>query len=659
MRNILRFCRENLVEVIGIGIGRYPAGVFSVFPKCVWSWNPRFLITAISGLFGNEIPQTGQHIDLFAPVAANTNILQRLFERIICDWKDICCYKDLFKELRDKTLFSESIANFQFEDGGLDEADAVNPAFRAEKAMYTRGAFAGQKILVCCFWSRVIACWDESEFVDPQFLTSHYPGTDYCVQDVLNHYGITLDVVQNYKDGILKLQTGQYYAVWVICGAGTGKLPDGGNPYLVDQFLLCVDTFWKGGGAIVWWCDNDPLTFECNEWLKIAEFPANGSFPGGKIGLQLVKGCEGKQTLRRGDIKYVKRQVFNSEEDMNFRFYHRHTLAHNLASIYEGTTVSQANDASELGPFIPFSYDSEGGISSMMFLSDFEQIRGDVIIDCGFTKLFTELTTDGTLRYVQNIAALTIQCEKHLRHLGERGPRIYRPPSFTQNIDERVKARRFRLVRASGPFDVLYLIDATGSMRDTIWCAKDQCVEISQELDESLPQFQFQFGAIFYRDPVANRLDRHQVFLLTSDIFVLQRQISRVYAMGGGGDGPEDWVGAYRLALNNMNWRNGQRLIIHLADAPGHGRRYCGRNNYERESPKLERLIRRCATEGIKIVGMPIGDFPELSYAQCKAIYKSANGPMYKLRSFSSSAVSSLFKEAIVGAVISAAPKGK
>jgi hypothetical protein len=38
------------------------------------------------------------------------------------------------------------------------------------------------------------------------------------VQDVLNHYGIKFEVVRNYKDGMLKMQTGQYYAVRVICG---------------------------------------------------------------------------------------------------------------------------------------------------------------------------------------------------------------------------------------------------------------------------------------------------------------------------------------------------------------------------------------------------------------------------------------------------------
>jgi hypothetical protein len=114
-------------------------------------------------------------------------------------------------------------------------------------------------------------------------------------------------------------------------------------------------------------------------------------------------------------------------------------LAHNLASLYERYTISKANSQSKLGHFIPFVYDSGGGIASMFFLSEFESNRGDVIIDGGFAKLSTELTTDGTLRYVKSIAALTVQYEKHRRRLGQKGPKTFRPARFTFPIDESVR----------------------------------------------------------------------------------------------------------------------------------------------------------------------------------------------------------------------------
>jgi hypothetical protein len=36
-------------------------------------------------------------------------------------------------------------------------------------------------------------------------------------------------------------------------------------------------------------------------------------------------------------------------------------LAHNLASLFEGDTIAKVKDLSKLGPFISFSYDSQGG----------------------------------------------------------------------------------------------------------------------------------------------------------------------------------------------------------------------------------------------------------------------------------------------------------
>jgi hypothetical protein len=656
LKNLFRLCRDNMIEVFGVGIGRYPAAAFSLFSKVVWALHPKLLVTALSCFFGNEGIPPVKKIDLFAPEQLKQSTLESVLEDLTEKFNDVCCYKDLYKNLRDRTLYQQSIPDFQPEDSGLDGRGASNPLFIPEKAMYKAGAFAGQRILVCCFWSKKIAGKEESDYIDPKYLTERFSGASHCVQDVLDHYGIKLDVVQNYKDGMLKMQSGQYYATWIICGGGTGKLPDGGNPHLADQFVRCVDIYWKSGGAVVWWCD-DQLDFECNLWLKVATFP---DVPG-PLQLEITSGCKGGKRLSRGDISSVKRQVFNNQEDLDFHYYHRHTLAHNLASIFEGITIAKVKDPSKLGPFVPFSYDSEGGISALFFLSEWETQRGDVIIDCGFTKLFTELTQDGTLRYVQNIAALTGQYEKHLRRTAsELGPRNYRPSSFTFPIDETVtRDKPWRQSLASGPFDVVYLCDATGSMGAYIAAAKNECVAISTQLKTEFKQFEFQFGAIFYRDPVDSPSHVHDTFLLTNRPETLAAQIGTVRASGDAQDGPEDWVGAYRLALNNMSWRHGQKLIIHLADAPAHGAYYCGSTNHEEETSKLRPLIDACAHRGIKIVGMPIGgNYPQLSFTRCQAHYTAAKGSLYTIRPFNpgSGDIASIcraFKADIVGAIAS------
>ena len=70
----------------------------------------------------------------------------------------------------------------------------------------------------------------------------------------------------------------------------------------------------------------------------------------------------------------------------------------------------------------------------------------------------------------------------------------------------------------------------------------------------------------------------------------LQKSIGEINAYGGG-DEPEDWVGAYKLATEAIAFRNGTRLIIHIADAPAHGNIFCGYDNHNDEETKLPPII--------------------------------------------------------------------
>ena len=55
------------------------------------------------------------------------------------------------------------------------------------------------------------------------------------------------------------------------------KLPGGGNENVVGQFIECLNIFWMNGGALVFWCDNEPLTYEANLFLEKAELPGEYS----------------------------------------------------------------------------------------------------------------------------------------------------------------------------------------------------------------------------------------------------------------------------------------------------------------------------------------------------------------------------------------------
>jgi len=177
-----------------------------------------------------------------------------------------------------------------------------------------------------------------------------------------------------------------------------------------------------------------------------------------------------------------------------------------------------------------------------------------------------------------------------------------------------------------------------------------------------LPEFDFNFGAIFYRDPIDCPGEKNQTYSLKSDVNVLKNELASEVATGGG-DIPEDWVGGFDLALNNIAWRNGTRLIIHIADAPAHGSQWCNEENHEEENDKLYPMIQKCVDKEIKIIGFQIGYEPEPSFTKFKNEYDSRGGILYQIKEFKSgmdsAEISIHFKDMVVESTHAAAPKNK
>ena len=199
------------------------------------------------------------------------------------------------------------------------------------------------------------------------------------------------------------------------------------------------------------------------------------------------------------------------------------------------------------------------------------------------------------------------------------------------------------------------MIDSTGSMSSWIVGVKNKCKEISDKLNENikLRNYDIKYGGVFYRDPINSSSDKHEHQPL-SNVYNLKNKMECITA-DGGGDEPEDWVGGYNIVTNKkiMNWREKSlKIIIHIADAGAHGRRFSYGDRYDNQEEPLVNLIQECAYNNISIFGYQIGNSPQRSFSECKKIYDSVKSKdcyyeIYHFEHASDEVVASKLKENI------------
>ncbi len=117
--------------------------------------------------------------------------------------------------------------------------------------------------------------------------------------------------------------------------------------------------------------------------------------------------------------------------------------------------------------------------------------------------------------------------------------------------------------------DILFLIDATGSMEDEIDELKENILSMSAQIEALPSRPDVRFGLVHYRDRGDVYVTRVSDF--TGDVNAFQRALMEVTASGGG-DAPESLNEALHRALWDVNWRVADTvsLVFLVADAPPH-----------------------------------------------------------------------------------------
>ena len=185
--------------------------------------------------------------------------------------------------------------------------------------------------------------------------------------------------------------------------------------------------------------------------------------------------------------------------------------------------------------------------------------------------------------------------------------------------------------------DVLFVIDATGSMHNWIKAANEKAEDIAADLRFHHQRTKFRFGCVCYRDNVADSNDKNQSFDFDEEIENLSLFFEDVEAGCGGQDGPEDWVGALNDAFS-LKWEAEKKIIIWLADASAHGARFGGGNKFPQEEAKLIPLVEKLATDGYIFTGIAIKKWANTTFQEMKKIYDAKGGVKFTIEEFNKEA---------------------
>ena len=197
------------------------------------------------------------------------------------------------------------------------------------------------------------------------------------------------------------------------------------------------------------------------------------------------------------------------------------------------------------------------------------------------------------------------------------------------------------------PLDLLFLVDATGSMGWAIEKVKQSVVYIAVNIlkKECVEIYNLSLAAVFYRDPIDSPSDIHEYFDFNENALEFKVFVINISAEGGA-DIPEDWAGAFNLS-RKLSWRyDSYKFIIHIADAAAHGYDWIDPRNpwdlnvYPEEGKKTDEIITYFARNNFSIAGFIIDDpysFPRKSYKRAQTLFRSNGNYNYLFKKFSMS----------------------
>lgn len=143
----------------------------------------------------------------------------------------------------------------------------------------------------------------------------------------------------------------------------------------------------------------------------------------------------------------------------------------------------------------------------------------------------------------------------------------------------------------SGPVDVVFVVDTTGSMHDDIDAVKRDMRQILDHLRKRNPDSRV--GVVAYRDIHDSYLTRTFLFLASDDALI-ERAISAV-TVKGGDDWREHVYAGINTALDGQPWRpHASQHILLMGDAPPH-------DDYSNDPRTYQTVTRKAQTAPLNV----------------------------------------------------------
>lgn len=170
--------------------------------------------------------------------------------------------------------------------------------------------------------------------------------------------------------------------------------------------------------------------------------------------------------------------------------------------------------------------------------------------------------------------------------------------------------------------DVMFVIDATGSMGDELRYLCAEMKDVIRRSQGAVESLKIRTGALVYRDHGDDYLTR--ISRLTDDINLTQQFLDRQHA-NGGGDFEEAVPEALKAALNVADWNDEARarILFLVLDAPCHD-----------DSATIQMLheqVRNAAAMGVRIVPVVCSGLDKAGELLMREIALTTNGTSFFL----------------------------